>query len=137
MEIPRPTKYILQRGATVVATLSSTKYRRLPLVQDGLEISCCVAIFMPETLKNKEIIQKYKDMVDIMYTETDGNADVGSFVHINIPLIHQKNKSNQTPKESSVSSRKTQKTQSKIVKPSQFQLRLNPRGKLLQKNLEY
>ena len=47
-----------------------------------------VEIFMPETLRNKDIIQKYKDRVNIMYTETDGSAVVGSFVHhsINIPL---------------------------------------------------
>ena len=86
-----------------------------------VEIPCCVANVMPETIKNKEIIQKYKDMVDIMYTEPDGSAVVGSFVYhsINISLDHQKNKSNQTPKES-----------------SQFQVRLNPRGMLLQKNLK-
>ena len=43
---------------------------------------------MQETLRNKDIIQKYKDRVNIMYTETDGSAVVGSFVHhsINIPL---------------------------------------------------
>ena len=72
---------------------------------------------MPETLKNKEIMQKYKDLVDIMYTEPDESAVVGSFVHhsINVPLDHQKNKCNQTPKESSVSSRKTQETQIKNI----------------------
>ena len=68
MEFSRPTKYISERAATVVAKLSSTNYRRSPLVQGGLEISYCVAIFMPEALKKKEIIQKYKDMLDIMYT---------------------------------------------------------------------
>ena len=46
MEISRPTKYILQRCATVVATLLSSNYRRLPLVQGGLEIQCCVATFL-------------------------------------------------------------------------------------------
>ena len=109
MNVSRFPKYIFQRGATVVATISSTNFiRKSPLVQGGLKIPCCVATFMPETLKNKEIIQKYKDMVYIMYTEPDAGAVVGSFVHysINEPLYHQKNKSNQTPKESSVGSRK-------------------------------
>lgn len=35
MEFSRPTKYILERAATVVAKLSSTNYRRSPLVQGG------------------------------------------------------------------------------------------------------
>ena len=78
----------MQRGAKVVATLSSTNYRRSPLVQGGLEIPCSVTIFMPGTLKNKEIIKTYKDMVDVLYTEPDGSVVVGSFVHrsIDIPL---------------------------------------------------
>ena len=60
-----------------------------------VEVPCCVANVIPEILKNKEIIQKYKDMIDIMYTKPDGSAIVGSFVYhsINIPQNHQKNKS--------------------------------------------
>ena len=46
MEISRPTKHILQRCATVVATPLPSNYRILPLVQGGLEIQCCVATFM-------------------------------------------------------------------------------------------
>ena len=43
---------------------------------------------MPGTLKNKEIIKMYKDMVDVLYTEPDGSVVVDSFVHhsIDIPL---------------------------------------------------
>ena len=46
---------------------------------------------MLETLKNKEIIKMYKDMVDVLYTEPDGSVVVGSFVHhsIDIPLKPQ------------------------------------------------
>ena len=97
VEIPRPRKYILQRGAKVVATLSSRNYRRSPLVQGGLEISCSVTIFMPETLKSKEIKKKHKDMVDALYTEPDGNVIVGSFVHhsTDIPLKPQAKKRKQ------------------------------------------
>ena len=52
-----------------------------------VEVPDCVANVIPEILKNKEIIQKYKDMIDIMYTKPDGSAIVGSFVYhsINIP----------------------------------------------------
>ena len=66
MEISRPTKYILQRGATVVATFLSSNYRRSPLVQGGLEIQCCIATFVSETLKNKEFIQKYTKSYKIL-----------------------------------------------------------------------
>ena len=78
MKISRPTKYILQRGAKVVATLSSANYRRSSLVQGGLEIPCSVTIFMPETLKHKENTKMCKDMVDVLYTEPDGSVVVGS-----------------------------------------------------------
>ena len=77
MEISRPTKVLLQRGAIVFATLSSTTYRRLPLVQGGLEIPCKVTINMAETLKNKQIIDRYKEMVDVLYSEPDGSAVLG------------------------------------------------------------
>ena len=42
LEISRFTKFLLDRGATITATLSSTHYRRVPLVQGGLEIPCVV-----------------------------------------------------------------------------------------------
>ena len=97
MERSCSTKYILQRGGKVVATLSSTNYRSSPLVQGGLEIPCSVTIFMLETLKNKEIIKMYKDMVDVLYTEPDGSVVVGSFVHhsTDIPLKPQTKKRKQ------------------------------------------
>ena len=37
MEISRPTKYLLDRGARITATLTSTSYYASPLVQGGLE----------------------------------------------------------------------------------------------------
>ena len=120
MEFSRPTKYISERAATVVAKLSSTNYRRSPLVQGGLEISYCVAIFMPEALKKKgnhTKVQRYA-RYHVHYTEPVENVFVGSFMHhsINIPLNHQKNKSNQTSREFSVSSGKTQETQIKDIR---------------------
>ena len=42
---------------------------------------------MPETLKHKEIIKMYKDMVDVLYTEPDGSVVVGSFVHHSIDIL--------------------------------------------------
>ena len=42
---------------------SSTHYRRSPLVQGGLEISCVVNARLIVTKKNKEILVKHLDMV--------------------------------------------------------------------------
>ena len=56
-------------------------------------------------------------MLDIIYNESDQSAVVGQFVHHsnNIPLNHQKTKSNETRDEFSVSSRKTQETKIKVI----------------------
>ena len=62
-EVSRFTKFLLDRGATITATLSSTNYRRLPLVQGGLEIPCVVNAKLIGTKKNKEILAKYLEMV--------------------------------------------------------------------------
>ena len=51
-EMSRVTKFLLDSGAVVQATLSITHYRRLPLVQGGLEIACKVFVKMPGTIKN-------------------------------------------------------------------------------------
>ena len=118
MEISGPTKYILQRGAKVVATLSSTSYRRSPLVQGDLEISGSVTIFMLETLKNKEIIKMYKYMVDALYTQPDGSVVVGSFVHhsTDIPLKPQTKKRKQKSVERLPTAKETEDTQIKDIR---------------------
>ena len=43
-EISRVTKFLLDRGAVVQATLFTTHYRRSPLVQGGLKIACKVSV---------------------------------------------------------------------------------------------
>ena len=43
-------------------------------------IPCRVSVWMPETLKNTAIVEKYKEMVDVLYTEPDGCAILGSFL---------------------------------------------------------
>ena len=46
MEISRITKFIEDRGANVSLKIRGRHYRRSPLVQDGLEVSCDVTITM-------------------------------------------------------------------------------------------
>lgn len=80
MENSRATKYLLDRGARVVATLTSTNYCVSPLVQGGLEIPCLVNIFMPLTLKNKQLIDIYRNYIDVLYYEREESNIVGSFI---------------------------------------------------------
>jgi len=80
MEISRSTKFILDRGARITATLTSTSYYASPLTQGGLEILCRVEVFMPRTRKNKEIISIYEDMVSTLYQEKDGRPVIGSIL---------------------------------------------------------
>ena len=68
-EISRVTKFLLDRGAVVQATRSTTHYRRPPLVQGGLEIACKVSIKVPGTIKNHLLMDRYFELVRSFYTE--------------------------------------------------------------------
>ena len=54
-EISRPTKFLLDRGAQVTATIRSNIRRRSPLFQGGLEVQFTVSINMPKTVKKTTI----------------------------------------------------------------------------------
>ena len=60
--------------------LTSTNYCVSPLVQGVLEIPCRIKILLAPTLKNKEIINVYKDLVDLDYNEREKDSVVGSFL---------------------------------------------------------
>ena len=51
-EISRPTKFLLDRVAEIVAEIESSHYRRSPLIQGGLEIRCKVSATLPGTIRN-------------------------------------------------------------------------------------
>ena len=68
-EISRITKFILDRGAKITAILSSTNYRRSPLVQGGLEIACEITVKMPATIKSHMILDRYKELINDYYIE--------------------------------------------------------------------
>jgi len=78
-EISRPTKFLLARGAVMYAEISSVKYRKSPLVQGGLELSCIVFVSMPPTVLNANLISRYKSLVASLYVEPPKEAEVGSF----------------------------------------------------------
>ena len=62
-------KFILDRGAKISAVLTSTYYRRPPLVQDGMEILCKVKVEMFPTLKNDQLMDRLMELVKTLYNE--------------------------------------------------------------------
>ena len=68
-EISRPTKYLLDRGATVKAVITCSYYRRSPLFQGGLEIPCSVTVSMPGTIRNHLLLDRYRELVTELYYE--------------------------------------------------------------------
>ena len=81
LEISRLTTYLLDRGARVTATLTSTSYYAYSLVQGGLEIPCLIKVYMPRTVRNKQIIQMQDEMIDALYQEKDGRPVIGSIMN--------------------------------------------------------
>ena len=79
-EIPRVTKFLLDRGAIILATLTTTDYRRSPLVQGGLEIACKVTVKMPGTIRNHMLMDRYLESVRSLYAEPKNEVILGSFM---------------------------------------------------------
>ena len=80
IEISRPTKYLLDRGEIAFVKLTPTNYRVSQLIQGGLEIPCRIEILMAPTSKNKEIINVYKDLVNLHYNKHEKDSVVRSFL---------------------------------------------------------
>ena len=83
IELFRVTKFLIDRGANVSLKLTSTNYRRSPLVQGGLEIPCLVTVTMSGTIINQLIMEKYKQLVNEKYVEPKEEEIIGSFLHMN------------------------------------------------------
>ena len=82
MEISRVTKFLLDRGANVFAKLTSTHYGRSPLVQGGIEIPCVVTVSMPGTVINQLLMERYKQLVETLYTEPKEEEILGTFLQL-------------------------------------------------------
>ena len=67
--ISRITRFIIARGVIVEAQLTAAHYRRSPLVQRRLEISCSITLKMPATKKSSELLKKYLELFESKYTE--------------------------------------------------------------------
>ena len=51
-EISRPTKFLLDRVAEIVAEIESSHYRRSSFIQGGSKIHCKVSATLPGTIRN-------------------------------------------------------------------------------------
>ena len=91
-EISRPTKFILDRGAQIFATIRSTVVRRSPLFQGGLEVLCMVKVSLPKTVKGQQLLKRYKEMVFKLYRVADDDIIVGTFEKEDVELHATTNK---------------------------------------------
>ena len=66
-EISMATKFLLDRGAQISVVLTSTDYRRSPLVQGGFEIACKVIVNLPGTEQNHLLMDRYVETVKVKY----------------------------------------------------------------------
>ena len=110
MENSRATKFLLDRGARVVSILTSTNYCVSPLVQGGLEIPCRVEIYMSPTVKNKQLIDIYRNYVDLLYYERELSNTVGSF------LVGEESETPGSSKSSSGKDKNNKRTEKKQIK---------------------
>ena len=79
-EISRVTKFFMDRRVIVSTQLTSEHYRRLPIVQGGMEITCKVTVKIPGTCVNILLMEKYKQLVQQLYIEPKNEEIVGSFL---------------------------------------------------------
>ena len=82
MEISRITKFILQRGARVQATVTGKHYRRSSLIQGGLEVSCLVTVTMPGSIMNHLLIARYDKLLGELYLEPKDEEIMGTFLSV-------------------------------------------------------
>ena len=85
-EISRAT--IFFGGASVIIQLTSDHYRRSPLVQGGIEIPCKVTATIPGTVSNLLCMERYKELVKHLYTESINEEILASFLQLkdNVPF---------------------------------------------------
>ena len=84
------TKFFARKRSVVQATLSTTHYRRLPVVQGGLEIAGKVSVKIPGTIKNH--LDRYFELVRSIYVEPKNEVILGSFLRpVDVPCTPESN----------------------------------------------
>ena len=82
MEISRITKFILQKGAGVQATVTGKPYRVSPLIQGGLEVLCLVTVTVPGSIMNHLLIARYETLLGELYLEPKDEEIMGTFLSV-------------------------------------------------------
>ena len=82
MEISRITKFLINRGARIQATLTSTHYRRSPLVRGCLEIPCEITVQVTNGDHRKELLERYEILLNDLYLEPVTDDVVGCFLEV-------------------------------------------------------
>ena len=107
MELWRVTKLLLDSGAIASAKLMSTHYRRSPLVQGGVEIPCVVIVSVPGTVINQLLMERYKQLVETLYTEPKEEEIFGAMLQLEntgeqdlAPMVPKQKKKPKCPLES-------------------------------------
>ena len=89
MEILDITKFLLDHGARIEATLRSTHYRR-SLVQGGLEIPYTVKVSMMPTKLSKKLVDQCRELGERFYFEPTGSEIIGSFLQSDEENVYSK-----------------------------------------------
>ena len=74
------TKFLLDRGAAAYAELTSTHYRRSPIMQGGLEIPCKITVKLHGTVKNHMLLDRYRQLVNSLYCKPKEEVIMGLFL---------------------------------------------------------
>ena len=62
--------------------LTSTNYRRSPMVKGGLEIPCKINVKMLSTAKNVELLNNFEELFADIYIEPQFSQILGSFLQM-------------------------------------------------------
>ena len=89
MYYSRATKFLLDCGTRIIATLTSCNYCVSPLVQGGLEIPYLVETYMASSFKNKYLNDIYTNYVDLLYYEQEKSNIVGAFLDGVVNNLHR------------------------------------------------
>ena len=82
-------KYLLNRGATATGKMRSANYRGSPLVQGDIAIPCTVKVTIPGIVNNLLVLEKYRQLVDKVYTEPKNKEIFKLYIHGDVNIcIH-------------------------------------------------
>ena len=79
-ELSRPTRYLLDPGMIVTATITSEHYWESPLFQGRLEIRCVITFAMIATVCGHLLLQSFEQFVKTLFAELKDEVIVGYYL---------------------------------------------------------